>query len=97
MDGVDIRRCESWVDIIEWWRGMLSFAENRATIDIVQERIKLVRLIRESAIVIEDVVGSLSLLGFGSDTDGRWPGGGQWIGVYRCAIRGDVLRWPGKR
>ena len=34
VDGVDICRCESRVDIVEWWSRMLSFAENRATIDI---------------------------------------------------------------
>ena len=75
VDGLDIRRGEGWVDIVEWRRGMLSFAEDSAAVDIVQERIKLVRLVRESAIVVEDVVGSLSFLRLGSDADGRRPGG----------------------
>ena len=57
---------------------MLSFAENRATIDIAQEGIKFVRLIWKTAIVIEDVIGSLPLLGLSRDADGRWLVRGLW-------------------
>ena len=78
VDGLDICRCESRVDIVEWWSRMLSFAENRATIDIAQEGIKFVRLIWKTAIVIEDVIGSLPLLGLSRDADGRWLVRGLW-------------------
>ncbi len=76
---------------------MLSFAEDRATINIVQERIKLVGLIGEAAIVVEDVVRALPFLGLVSDTDGRGLCGRRWIGVNCCAICGDVLRLPARK
>ena len=79
VDGFDICRCESRVDIIEWWRRMLLYAENRATFDITQEGIKLVGLIWKSAIVIEDVIGSLPLLGLSHNADGRWLVRGLWL------------------
>ena len=78
VDGFDICRCESRVDIIEWWRRILLFTENRATFNIAQEGIKLVGLIWKSAIVIEDVIGSLPLLGLSCDADGRWLVRGLW-------------------
>lgn len=94
VNGLDICRGEIRVDIIEWWRGMLSFAENSATIDILQEGVKLVGLIGESSIVIEDVIRSLPLLGLGRDSNGRRPVGGFGLCVHRRWISGDVMGRP---
>ena len=96
VDGLDICRCEVRVDIIEWWRGMLSFAENRTTIDIVQEGVKLVGLIGESSIVIKDVIGSLPLLGLRRDSNGRWLVCGMWLCVHNRWVSGDVMGRPGR-
>ena len=62
---------EQQVSDIKWWSRMLEFPEDRPTINIVQEHVKFVRLIREASIVDEDVLNSTAALWLVSNTDRR--------------------------
>ena len=62
MKGFIKRKVEQWVSDIKWWSGMLEFPEDRPTVNIVQEHVKFVRLIREASIVDEDVLNSTAAL-----------------------------------
>ena len=65
------RKVEQRVSDIKWWSRMLEFPEDRPTINIVQEHVKFVRLIREASIVDEDVLNSTAALWLVSNTDRR--------------------------
>ncbi len=46
---------ETRINVIEWWGQMLSFPQDGTARDIVQDGIKLVRLIGEPAVVEEKI------------------------------------------
>jgi hypothetical protein len=49
------KKVEQRVSDIKWWSRMLEFPEDRPIVNVVQEHVEFVRLIREASIVDEDV------------------------------------------
>ena len=69
MGGLAICGCKATVNVIEGRRRMLARAKDGAAIDTVQKHIEIVRLIRETAIVIEDVL-ALGTTSAGGNSNG---------------------------
>ncbi len=64
---------KSWVNIVERWGWMPLFEKNCNTVDVVQESIKLIGLVREASIICKDVMGLLPTLGFQNNTNWCLP------------------------
>jgi hypothetical protein len=47
---------EMWVDLIEFGGGMLALAKDSLAVDVMQEGVKLVGLIREATVIQEDIL-----------------------------------------
>ena len=76
MEGFVINRVELGVDVVDKWGGVFSFTKDAPTVDVMEDGIELMRLVGETAIVMEDVPGPLGTRGlrFMSDADGRFHG-----------------------
>ena len=62
MKGFIERKVEQRVGDVKWWSRMLEFLEDRPTVNVVQEHVEFVRLIKEALIVNEDVLNSTAAL-----------------------------------
>jgi hypothetical protein len=90
---------KSWVDVVEFWGWMLTLAKDGSSIDIVEEGIELVGLIREAAVVHENIP---ALAGIPShlwgDADGRGGmlkvGWGNGMGLLSRKVAGNGDTFP---
>ena len=76
VEGFVINRVELGVDVVDKWGGVFSFTKDAPAVDVMEDGIELMRLVGETAIVMEDVPGPLGTRGlrFMSDADGRFHG-----------------------
>jgi hypothetical protein len=68
--GPVIPKQEEWVDNVKWRRRVFEFPEDGSAINVVQENVELMRLIKKSPVLNKDVLylsAALILLGH---TDG---------------------------
>ena len=56
MFGFVISAEELRIHLIQWWGWVLELAQDRSTIDIVQQVFVVLRLVRESSVINKDVV-----------------------------------------
>ena len=75
-----INSMETMVDIVEWRGRMLLFLQDEASLNIVEDDIELVGLIREPAVIEEDIwlFLPLNLSGYADGFAGRQVGGKDW-------------------
>ena len=55
---VDCVECE--VDFIDRWGRVLLFAKDAPAVDVMKDGIKFIQLVRESTIIIENILGPLA-------------------------------------
>ena len=80
------QKMKCWIYHIERKRWMLQFPEYGSTIDVVQQRIVLIRLVGEPSIIIKNIPQPAAALILGCDTD-RGASGlacGFGSGRWRC-------------
>ena len=63
MDGFIVDRVEFGVDFVDRWGRVFSFAKDAPAVDVMEEGIELMRLVRETAIVMEDILGPFGTRG----------------------------------
>ncbi len=56
MFGIVVSTEELWIHLIQWRGWVLELAQDRSTIDIVQQVFVVRRLVRESSVMDKDVV-----------------------------------------
>ena len=76
VEGFVINRVEFGVDVVDKWGRVFSFTKDAPAVDVMEDGIELMRLVGETAIVMEDIPGLLGTRGlrFMSDADGRFHG-----------------------
>jgi hypothetical protein len=60
---------KSRVELVKWTRRMLAFAQDWAAINTMEERVKLVRLVRKTPVINENVGTAFTLGGLAGRSD----------------------------
>jgi hypothetical protein len=63
MEGFIVDRVEFGVDFVDGWGRVFSFAKDAPAVDVMEDGIELMRLVRETAIVMEDILGPFGTSG----------------------------------
>mgnify|MGYP006140010367 CR=1 FL=1 len=71
MFGLVVNAEELRIHLIQWRGWVLELAQDRSTIDIVQQVFVVLRLIRESSVIDKDIVKLPATLGFVRNPNGR--------------------------
>ena len=80
-----IGACKGGIDVVEIWGRVATLAQNCSTIDVVEEMIELVGLIRMATVIKEYVLALLLPFSFWGNPDGCVQIGGAWwhmINIY---------------
>ena len=85
VEGLITDRVEFGVDFIDRWGRVFSFAKDAPAIDVMKDGVKFMRFVRETMIVMENVLGPLATGGLRlmGNADGR-------CGVQRSSGRGRI-------
>ena len=65
-----IQTFKGWVGVVKCRGWMQTLAKDDTTIDVVEEMIELIRLIREATVIEKDVASLLPLLGLRGHANG---------------------------
>jgi hypothetical protein len=71
MFGLVLSAEELRVHCIQWWGWVFELAQDRSTIDIVQQVLVVLRLVRESSVINKDVVEPPAFPGLVRNPNGR--------------------------
>ena len=63
VEGFIVDRVEFGVDFVDRWGRVFSFAKDAPAVDVMEDGIELMQLVRKTAIVMEDVLGPLGTRG----------------------------------
>ena len=63
MEGFIVDRVKFGVDFVDRWGRVFSFAKDAPAVDVMEDGIELRRLVRETAIVMEDILGPFGTRG----------------------------------
>ena len=63
MEGFIVDRVDFGVDFVDRWGRVFSFAKDAPAVDVMEDGIELMQLVRKTATVMEDVLGPLGTRG----------------------------------